>query len=92
MATRKQIESKFLEVCESYGFKTSSERGVESYYENSFYLLDFNEHYGYQIQKIDKSTACSDISPRMNAKEIYAYMQGLINARILLANTYPNCQ
>ena len=92
MATKKQIESKFLNVCKMYGLKTSSERGVNSYYRNSFYVLEYNRYYGYQIQKIDKGTECVDFTPRMNAKEIYAYMQGLINARILLANTYPNCQ
>ena len=86
MATKKQIEAKFLHVCELYGFKTSSERGVNSYYENSFYVLDFNRYYGYQIQEIDKGTECVFHSPRMNAKEICAYIRGLLDSLHFKAN------
>ena len=86
MATKKEIEAKFLEVCESYGLKTDSERGVDSHYKHSFHVLDFNSYYGYEIQKIHKNTGCSNLTPRMTGKEIFAYMGGLLDALNFKAN------
>jgi len=71
MATKKEIEAKFLEVCESYGRK---------------FVLYYNRYYGYEIQKIHKKTGCSNFTQRMTGKEIFAYMDGLLDALNFKAN------
>lgn len=86
--TKSNVITVFKRFTSLYDLKTSAEiiKSLQdgNYYTNDFIKLDFNSVYGgYRLDIVHKNTSESffDGQSRKNAKEMIAYMQGLIAAR-----------
>lgn len=86
MSTKKQIQIKFDLFCELYNLRTSAERTPDGpeYYSNDHIKLDYNPHYGgYRMDVVEATTGerFFDGMHRRSAKEMLAYLEGLISAK-----------
>ena len=83
------VKNLFTRFCEVYNLKTSATTKRENptqsdFYSNDFVKMDYVPQYGgYVIMKVHASTSQSsfDSYARMTAKEMIAYLKGLIAAK-----------
>lgn len=83
------VKNLFIRFTEVYNLKTTATRKADNpsqpdYYSNEFIKMDYNPSYGgYRMDVVLKGTAerfFSDMG-RRTAKEMIAYLQGLIAAK-----------
>lgn len=83
------VKNLFIRFCEVYNLKTSAETRdknpeQKTYYSNDFIKLDYAPHYGgYRLDVVEKHTGerFFETSNRVSAKEMTAYLRGLIAAK-----------
>lgn len=83
------VKNLFTRFCEVYNLKTSAttrenKPSQKDFYSNEFIKLDYNPHYGgYRLDVVQTGTGERFFSTqsRRTAKEMIAYLAGLIDAK-----------